>query len=68
MGATYLIAFLVARNQFRALIGERGMLPVPEYVRRVPFARSPSLFHWRYSDRLFAATTWTGIVLSLIHI
>ena len=64
MGGIYLVAFLVARNQFRALIGERGMLPVPDYVRRVRFAQSPSVFHWRYSDRLFGAITWVGIALA----
>lgn len=47
-------------NQFRALIGERGLLPVPAFTRQVPFRRAPSLFHLRYSDRLFAAVAWTG--------
>jgi hypothetical protein len=65
MGGIYLVAFLVARNQFRALIGERGMLPVTDYVRRVGFAQSPSVFHWRFSDRLFGATTWVGILLAV---
>ena len=64
MGGIYLVAFLVARNQFRALIGERGMLPVTDYVRRVRFAQSPSVFHWRFSDRLFGAITWVGIALA----
>lgn len=48
----YVVAFLVAYNQFPALLGERGLLPVPRYVARVPFRASPSLFHLRYSDRL----------------
>ena len=30
-------------------------MPVPRFVAAVPFRRSPSLFHWRYSDRLLAA-------------
>ena len=54
----------MARNQFRALIGERGLLPVPRFVAAVPFRRSPSLFHWRYSDRLFEAVTWVGALAS----
>ena len=54
----------MARNQFRALIGERGLLPVPRFVARVPFRRSPSPFHWRYSDRLFEAVTWVGALAS----
>jgi lipase maturation factor len=60
----YLVAFVVAVHQFRPLLGERGLLPVPEFTRAVPFRRSPSLFHWRYSDRLFGAAAWTGVALS----
>ncbi|ANW17064.1 lipase maturation factor family protein [Streptomyces clavuligerus] len=64
LAAVYAVAFLTAALQFRALIGERGMLPVPDFVRRVPFRAAPSLFHWRYSDRLFAGVAWTGVALS----
>ncbi|MFG3344156.1 lipase maturation factor family protein [Streptomyces sp. NPDC048018] len=65
LAGLYLVAFLSAALQFRALIGERGMLPVPEYVRLVPFRRAPSLFQWRYSDRLFATVAWGGAGLAL---
>ncbi|MFE7808614.1 lipase maturation factor family protein [Streptomyces sp. NPDC057430] len=65
LAGLYVVAFLSAALQFRALIGERGMLPVPEYLRRVEPRRTPSLFHWRYSDRLFATVAWTGAVLAL---
>ncbi|MEV0276950.1 lipase maturation factor family protein [Streptomyces sp. NPDC050610] len=64
LAAVYLIAFVAAARQFRALIGERGMLPVPQYVARVPFRRSPSVFHLRYSDRFFALWAWAGALLS----
>ncbi|MFF1380953.1 lipase maturation factor family protein [Streptomyces sp. NPDC058308] len=60
LAAVYLVAFLGAALQFRALLGERGMLPVPRYVARVPFRRAPSLFHLHYSDRFFALCAWTG--------
>ncbi|MEW1907522.1 lipase maturation factor family protein [Kitasatospora sp. NPDC085895] len=60
----YTVGFVAAANQFRALIGERGMLPVPRFTAAVPFRRSPSLFHWHYSDRAFAATAWAGAALS----
>lgn len=60
LAAVYLVAFLGAARQFRALIGERGMLPVPKYVARVPFKRAPSLFQLHYSDRFFALCAWTG--------
>ncbi|GAA2769639.1 lipase maturation factor family protein [Streptomyces showdoensis] len=65
LAGLYLVAFLSAALQFRALIGEHGMLPVPEYVRRVPARAAPSLFQWRYSDRLFAAVAWGGAGLAL---
>ncbi|MEV6553953.1 lipase maturation factor family protein [Streptomyces sp. NPDC051597] len=64
LAAIYLVAFLGAARQFRALIGERGMLPVPRYVERVPFRRAPSVFHFRYSDRFFAAWAWAGVLVS----
>ncbi|MEV4610995.1 lipase maturation factor family protein [Kitasatospora sp. NPDC049258] len=64
LAAVYLVAFLVAVNQFRALIGEHGMLPVPRFTARVPARRSPSLFHLHYSDRAFAAAARTGAVLA----
>ncbi|MGW1777537.1 lipase maturation factor family protein [Streptomyces sp. NPDC002143] len=64
LAAVYLVAFLTAALQFRALLGERGMLPVPRFVEQVPFRRAPSLFHLRYSDRLFAACAWTGCAVS----
>jgi Lipase maturation factor len=64
LAAVYLVAFLVALNQFRALLGSNGILPIPRYVRRVRFRRAPSVFHWRYSDGLFAATCWLGVLLA----
>ena len=68
LAAVYLVAFLVAVNQFRALLGTHGLLPIPEFVARVPFRRSPSLFHWRYSDRLFAAVAWSGVALAALTV
>jgi hypothetical protein len=68
LAVIYLVAFVAAVNQFRPLLGSAGILPIPRFVARVPFRRSPSLFHWRYSDRLFAATAWTGAALALITV
>ncbi|MEU0733089.1 lipase maturation factor family protein, partial [Streptomyces lavendulocolor] len=65
LAGVYLVAFLGAALQFRALIGERGMLPVPAYLRRVPPRVAPSLFHLHYSDRFFALCAWAGAVLAL---
>ncbi|MFH8255577.1 lipase maturation factor family protein [Streptomyces roseolus] len=64
LAVLYCVAFLSAALQFRALIGERGMLPVPAFLRRTTPLRSPSLFHWRYSDRLFATVAWSGAGLA----
>src|SRR5438270_5141634 len=64
LGVIYVIAFLVALNQFRPLLGERGLLPVPAFVSRRTWRDSPSLFHCRYSDRLASVTAWIGIVVA----
>jgi hypothetical protein len=64
LGLVYLIAFLVAINQFRPLLGEHGLLPVPNFVRQVPFADAPSLFYLFPKDVAFAAAAWVGIALS----
>ena len=50
LGLIYLIAFAVALEQFPALLGERGLLPVPRYLERARFLDAPSLFHFGYSD------------------
>jgi Lipase maturation factor len=64
LAAIYLIAFLVAANQFPALLGERGLLPAPRFLAAVPFRRSPSLFYLHYSDRLLTTVAWVGVVLA----
>ncbi|MFF4607080.1 lipase maturation factor family protein [Streptomyces sp. NPDC001339] len=64
LAVLYLVAFLTAVRQFRALIGARGMLPVPAFVALAPFRASPSVFHWHYSDRFFALWSWSGAVLA----
>jgi hypothetical protein len=62
----YLIAFLVAVNQFVPLAGQRGLLPAVRFVREVPFRLSPSLFHWFATDRAFRACAWAGVALSAL--
>jgi Lipase maturation factor len=63
LGVIYVVAFLTAVNQFRPLLGEHGLLPVPRFVRRVRFGDAPSLFQLRYSDRLLLASAWLGVLL-----
>ncbi|MET9124840.1 lipase maturation factor family protein [Streptomyces sp. NPDC004528] len=64
LAVVYLVAFLCAARQYRALLGERGMLPVPRFVERVPFRHAPSVFHLHYSDRFFAVWSWAGCAVS----
>ena len=64
LGLVYLIAFVCALNQFRPLLGERGLLPVPAFVQQVPFRESPSLFFFWPRDWAFTAAAWIGIILS----
>ena len=65
LGAIYLVAFVVAANQFRPLLGERGLLPVPRFLARVRFMQAPSLFHLGYSDTRLLLVAWSGIALSV---
>src|SRR5207249_11435301 len=65
LGAIYLVAFLVGAFQFRPLLGEKGLLPVPRFLRRVRFLEAPSLFHLHYSDRLLLVIAWTGVLLAV---
>ncbi|MEU6954535.1 lipase maturation factor family protein [Streptomyces sp. NPDC045714] len=65
LAVVYLVAFLSAALQFRALIGERGMLPVPELLRRTPWRAAPGLFRLHYSDRFFAGAAWSGCAVSV---
>jgi Lipase maturation factor len=64
LAVIYLIAFVAAARQFRGLLGERGLLPIPRYLHRVRFIDAPSVFHFRYSDRFFAAVAWSGAALA----
>ena len=66
LGVIYLVAFLVALNQFRPLLGERGLLPAPRFLSRVTFRQAPSLFHLRYSDQLLTASAGLGVALSVL--
>jgi hypothetical protein len=64
VAAVYLIAFVAAARQFRPLLGEHGMLPVPQFLARQSFRTAPSIFHLHFSDRFCAAVCWLGALLS----
>ncbi|SFB37592.1 Lipase maturation factor [Amycolatopsis marina] len=64
LAAIYLVAFLCAANQFRALLGTNGITPIPRFLEKTSWRRSPSIFHLHYSDRFFGAVSWTGVAIS----
>src|SRR3569833_486064 len=66
MAAVYFVAFLSVIRQFKPLLGERGLLPVPEFLQTTTWHQTPSLFHWSYSDRLLDIVAWAGLILSAL--
>ncbi|PSL05353.1 lipase maturation factor [Haloactinopolyspora alba] len=64
LALVYLVAFLNAALQFRALIGEHGLTPVPRYLAATSWRQAPSVFRLHYSDRFFATLAWGGVVVS----
>jgi len=71
IAALYLVAFCSTLAQFRALLGERGLLPAPDllrWARRSPARRTPlhpTLFrHVAYTDRRLVALCVAGIVIA----
>ncbi len=64
MAAIYCVAFVSVLRQFKPLLGEHGLLPAPDFVRNVRFRDAPSIFCWKYSDRLLDVAAWTGLAVS----
>jgi hypothetical protein len=65
LAAIYLVAFLSALLQFRALLGEKGLLPARRYLERVSFLEAPSIFFVRCSDRFVSGAAGLGVVVSV---
>ncbi|MGA2134817.1 MAG: lipase maturation factor family protein [Bryobacteraceae bacterium] len=61
-----LIAFLNAVFEFKPLLGEHGLLPVPQFVKAVPFSASPSLFFFAPTDTAFTIAAWLGVLLAVL--
>ena len=40
LALVYLIAFVAALRQFRPLLGERGLLPIPRFIAITPDRKS----------------------------
>lgn len=73
IAALYLIAFVSTLNQFRPLLGERGLLPATRLLEWAASSKSrakllrPTLFtRLRYTDRRLAALCWAGIAVSAL--
>ena len=65
LAVIYVVAFVVAANQYRALLGEHGLTPARRFLERTSVRRSPSLFHLHHSDRTFLGVAWGGTALAL---
>src|SRR6266481_9590045 len=68
LACIYLVAFLIAANQFIPLLGERGLQPVRRFLRYARFRQAPSLFWINCSDRFITAAIWCGIALSIFAV
>ncbi|WOF23564.1 lipase maturation factor family protein [Microbacterium betulae] len=73
IAALYVVAFLSTLNQFRPLLGERGLLPAPALLdrarssSRAAKALRPTVFRWiRYTDRRLVALCAGGIAVGLM--
>ncbi len=71
IAALYVVAFVSSLNQFRPLLGERGLLPAPELLAWASSSKArgrmlrPTLFRRiRYTDRRLVALCWAGIVIA----
>ncbi|MBI2346636.1 MAG: lipase maturation factor family protein [Deltaproteobacteria bacterium] len=62
----YCIGFLGALNQYRPLLGERGILPVGQFLQRTQFWDHPSLFWANHSDRFVMAILGVGLALAVV--
>src|SRR5690606_25391267 len=73
IAALYLVAFVSTLNQFRPLLGERGLLPAPDLLAwaRARTGRAkllhPTLFrHVAYTDRRLVALCAGGIAVAAL--
>lgn len=65
LALVYLIGFAAIIRQFTPLLGERGLLPVQQFVRSTSFWNSPGIFYWFPKDLAFLIFGWIGVTLSL---
>jgi len=74
LGLVYFVAFLGLAQQLKALIGERGLTPLPPFLTQVQtaagsfgkaFGELPTLFWFDHSDGFMVGCAWIGVCLSL---
>lgn len=65
LALTYLIAFVAILHQFKPLLGEKGLLPVPQFVKISSFWNNPSVFFWIPKDAAFMTLGWLGVALAV---
>lgn len=65
IAAVFAVAFLSTLLQFPALLGERGLLPVPDFLQRAHARHQPTMFRGHYSDRMLRSVCAAGILVSL---
>lgn len=66
VAALYLVAFVSTLNQFRPLLGERGLLPATDLLA-AGRQRGPTLFsRWGYSDAKLVALAVVGMAVSVL--
>ena len=66
VAAVYVLAFLSTFHQFPVLLGEKGLLPVPDFLERAGRRAGPTLFrHVPYSDALLRGMCLVGMLLGL---
>lgn len=65
LALVYLLGFLIVVHQFKPLLGEKGLLPTPQFVKFAPFSQFPSIFYFFPKDWAFSLFGLIGMGLSL---
>lgn len=73
IGLIYFVAFLSLFNQFRGLLGSKGLLPATQFIQRMlmehglfkSFIKLPSIFFVNSSDTFMLSMGFLGLALSL---
>jgi hypothetical protein len=66
VAVVYLIAFVAILDQWRGLLGERGLTPVRQLADQGLLRRRPTLFRWGYADAAATGLAWAGIGLAIL--